>query len=502
MTTRVAIIFADTNLFLQCHPLENLDWASWANYDELHLTICRSVQRELDSLKNGTNNQAVRVRRVLKMVRTLLSDASTQVTVRKKEPMVKLCLAEPGLPSSDLRETLDYRKPDDELVGYAYRYCQEHPEADVFLLTHDTGPMATAKAVGLEYREIPDHWLIGSRQDLRDPEITKLTARIKELERQEPQIGLEFLENSHLHDGVIEIEILVYDAMSPDEIESCMYTIKNTFPMQSDFGSSKPNEHVADSIFGRITGLRETYAPASEEEIRRYQNEDYPSWLSRCQSMLSVLHTTLQELQPLPYFELSASNDGSRPARDVLVRFIAQGEFQICVKPVQDTEAVDESLDTPIDLPKPPTAPAGRWVGPFGNLGPMASGLARLERSIMLPLPGESPIHSLRAEDLVLSPDDPNDFYYMPRRPDDPTDSFSLVCAQWRHRTETEIFGGTICFDLERDEIDGALTCEIHAENLSAPVRTVVPVRIRTKRISAEPSGRDLLRRLEQSGSS
>ena len=58
--TRISIIFPDTNLFVQCHPLDTLDWSSWAAYDELHMILCRSVQRELDRIKTRSNDQAHR----------------------------------------------------------------------------------------------------------------------------------------------------------------------------------------------------------------------------------------------------------------------------------------------------------------------------------------------------------------------------------------------------------------------------------------------------------
>ena len=39
MSTSIAIIFPDTNVFVQCHPLDNLDWSTWKEYSEVHL-VC------------------------------------------------------------------------------------------------------------------------------------------------------------------------------------------------------------------------------------------------------------------------------------------------------------------------------------------------------------------------------------------------------------------------------------------------------------------------------
>ena len=44
----------------------------------------------------------------------------------------------------------------------------------VGLLTHDTGPMATADAMQVPYVPIPQDWLLGAQSDAKDLEIQKL----------------------------------------------------------------------------------------------------------------------------------------------------------------------------------------------------------------------------------------------------------------------------------------------------------------------------------------
>lgn len=494
MTTKTAIIFPDTNLFLQCHPLENLSWSSWELYDELHLIICRSVQRELDSNKYGTRAQAKRARRALRLVRSILNSETTYIDITSTKPIVKLYLDEPGLPSGALEDNLDYSKPDDELVGYVHRYSQSHPNADLFLLTHDIGPMATAKNLGLNYQEIPDQWLIGSQQS--DSETKILRDRIRELERREPQIEFDLVNNQYMRNGTISIDWTVYDALSEATIISHMETLEKLFPMQTEFDLPDPHERAAASLIGSIAGMKQAFVPATEQEIRRYQDEDYPQWLANCESFLSDLHSTVQDQQPLPYFALAASNIGTRPARDVLVVIRAQGDLRIYVDSDLDTDAPNEHIGDPIGFPQPPVAPTGRWSGPFDNLTAAAGVLADFQHGITAPLMGEHSMVDLWATSPISSPRDPNSFYYKPERPMEPTDSFSLVCSQWRHRSDTEFFEGIICFDHDRAEIEGAIICEIHAENLSRPVSTTVPVRIRTSRMGTEATARDLLRRL------
>src|SRR3546814_14762483 len=63
-------------------------------------------------------------------------------------------------PSDDLREMLDYSSADDRLVGIVHRYCGDNPGKEVRLLSHDTGPLLTAKRVAVPFVRVPEAWLL------------------------------------------------------------------------------------------------------------------------------------------------------------------------------------------------------------------------------------------------------------------------------------------------------------------------------------------------------
>ena len=444
--------------------------------------ICRTVQRELDKIKTAKNDQAKRARRILQIVRAMLSQRNSSTTVKEGQPVVKLFLDRPGPPSSELQGVLDYSKADDELIGYVHRHSSAHAEAEVHVLTHDTGVMATAKHLDIAYQEISDLWLVGSQQEAADPEKMKLKERVKELEAQEPKIEIKFL-NTPDDDNLICIEHSVYEPLAPAKIEAYIQKVRTIVPMETNFESSRASHEGTSTR--TITRLMKDYKPVTEAQIREYQDKEYPDWLKDCESLLSDLHALLQDRQSLPTFELEATNVGSRPAHDVLVRFIAEGKFQIRVEEPPDTEPSGDSEVMELELPGPPSAPAGRWTGPLHNL-------SSIGRSFEFPSIRDLPY-------LDTAGRDPNAFYYKPRRPVDATDSFSLECEQWRHKSNPEVFEATLCFSPDTEEFNGRLSCEIHASNLSTPVRSNVRIRIRTKRVSTEPAAEDLLQRLEQS---
>ena len=500
MTKSIAKVFCDTNLFLQCQPLKDLPWASWTNHDEIHLMICRSVQRELDKLK-ATRDQAIaaRARQTLRMLRTLITGECDHVLVCEERSIVRLYLVGPGNPSTELDEVLDYNKPDDEFVGHTYRYTKEHPDEEVILLTHDTGPMLTAKSLSISFREVPDDWLIGSQQESADPETLRLKRRVRELEQQEPRFDLTFRDNSDEPVDVVQIDYPVYEPMSRSEIDECIEMIRAFVPMQTEFEQGVPERRVESSLLRTVTAIRGTYVPPTEEEVRQYQESAYPHWLSECESYLSDLHSVLQTQVPQPCYVLTVENVGTRPARDALITLTAKGAVQIAVEEDIDTYGLDERQDNREGLPSPPRVPVGRWTGPFGQLSSMVGGmegLASLHRSAVALSSDGLQTPSYLPGAIVSARHDPNGFYYKPHRPTDPTDIISLECEQWRHKSDAEDFEFLVFFDHDEQETDGAIECEIHAENLTTPVSLIVPVRIRTTRTDMAPVARELARRL------
>ena len=158
----------------------------------------------------------------------------------------------------------------------------------------------------------------------------------------------------------------------------------------------------------------------------------------------------------------------------------------VCPPPFQD-DTEEDSEKNEIGLPPPPQPPIGRW-------SPMSRGLRGLARTMSalanprsglnrLLYPGvESPVLLPRVDNNNRR--DPNAFYYKPNRSTTPGQSFSLECEQWRHGIEEEHFSGQLCFALDREKVTGVLSCEVHAENLSSPVRATTPVEISIKRLS------------------
>ncbi len=57
MSENILYLFPDTNLFIQCKPLAELDWSVWSEFEEVHLIVCRPVTREIDNQKTRGNSR-------------------------------------------------------------------------------------------------------------------------------------------------------------------------------------------------------------------------------------------------------------------------------------------------------------------------------------------------------------------------------------------------------------------------------------------------------------
>lgn len=485
MTQNTLYLFPDTNVFIQCKPLEQLNWSEWRDFAEVHLLVSQPVQKEIDDQKHrGNNRVANKARSTYQMFRKIIDGRQEFELVRSLNPVVKVFLQGPSRPSTELEDTLDYNKPDDRIVGCLHKFLQDNPGADARLLTYDAGPMMTANSLGLPYVAVKEEWILPPENNDMERENARLKEQITRLQRTSPQFTIEMVNGEGQTIDRLDMDQIIYEPLSEDDIETLLTLLTTRFPKATDFGSLDParNSHYP-SIGGSLAHMG-SYIPASEEEINRYRNSGYPGWLRACREALSAFHEKLQERDGDSEFTFSISNDGTRPAKDALLNIIAEGNLQIYV-PIYVPESEKPIEQEPI-LPSPPTPPRGRWRS-LHDLVNRSANLDGILRNPFLLNPS------------ILDKDrrrDPNGFYYKPNRPTTPGDLISLECEQWRHGTGPEHFSGHISVDPDGDVVRGALTCEIHAENLTEPVEKTIPVRINIKRIQPVERARRLVQEL------
>ena len=503
MADNVVYLFPDTNLFIQCRPLDQLDWSDWSEFDQVNLIVCRTVQREIDSLKNrGYGRAAKRARKTNGIFRKIFTSNEKFLEVRDTNPRVRLYLQAQSSPSTDLQDDLDYSKADDEIVGFLDRFRKENQDKVARLLTHDTGPMISADAHGLTVDAIKDEWLLPPEHNESEKKIARLSQRISALEQTEPNFKIRLVDDNGTEVNELHFEYTVYNPMSDDEISACIESLRSLFPIASDFGSRESAVKVDTSVRSRIYRIKKTYKTATDEEISKYTDQDYPEWIDKCEEFFSCIHEKLQQKFGHPSFKFSIVNNGTRPGTDTLVNIVANGNFLVCPPRSDDDLPTKEQTKTSLTLPCPPRPPRGKWVHESRFANPhfdQLSEIAKLTRG------GVDPYNYLNYR-AALNPHtfrdfrrDPNSFYYKPKRPTQPNRSFSLECEQWRHGIEDEWFDGEFFFKHDTGTISGVLSCEVHAGNLSKPVRRRFPVEISIKSVNSRDRAQELVDELVDS---
>ena len=400
-------------------------------------------------------------------------------------PLVKLFIVPELKPNPELSDRLDYQRPDDCLVGTAHAFSQNNPGADVRILTHDTGPMASARMVYLPVAPIPDEWLLPPESTDAEKKIKELENELARLRRTEPDFRIRCLDRNHKEAEKIEIEVPRYLPLTEEEVAGLMTRISGRFPVATEFGPQEPDERDPGKRTSAIGNMKEMFVPATDEEISSYKNEKYPEWLRGCERFLRDCHNLLERRVHRPVFIFSVTNDGIRPAKDALITIEAKGRFEIL--PPERNEKVDDDENQRLALARPPRAPGSKrriLNGPFGAFEAIYS-LANFPHLAALGIPAIRPMPAIPLAPFRPARRDPNGFYWKPSPPKIPASEFSLECEQWRHGIEAELFKVEFYFDKSRESISGLLECRIHAENLSRTAVAKVPVQIKTSEIRA-----------------
>lgn len=497
MTSKILYLLPDTNFFIQCRPLRELDWSQWSQFDEVHLLVTRPVQKEIDHQKNrGNDRVGRRARKTHSLFRDVLKHEHNTMPIFEGSPKVRLVIDASVRESPELSEQLDYNDKDEKLVGCVHAFIKIHPEETVQLLTNDIGVMATANMLKLKYVEMDNSWLTPPEKGESEKELLKVKEELLRLKDTEPKFEISCVVNGGHEVEVIEIEQVNYEPLSEQEVIEYVERLKNHFPIATEFGSNERTERTPPAMarFNIKIG-KEVFTPASEEVIEKYNSEEYPDWLERCEAILGGLASHLRQKTADPMFCFKIENVGSRPAKDALITFETKGD--ILIRP-PNWRSDEEDEPSSLLLPTPPAPPKGEWAmefglssSKFGQMGRFGLGARSSIDDSFLPNLRTPEVTSLIARQ--QSTRDPNGFFYKPDRSSVPSEAFQLECEQWRHGNRVGPFAGIIDFDTDKKEIKGAINCKVEAENLSIPARKTVPVRITTTTQSVAKRAESLL---------
>lgn len=495
-------LFPDTNLFLQCKPLDQVDWRLLGEWDQIELIVTRPVQIEIDSLKGkGNGRQASKARIATSLLRKLLVDGVDHVVI-SGTPQVHLVVRLNLRPDASAASSLNYEFRDDQLVGTAAGFQNSNGVSIVRLLTDDTGVMFSARTVGLEYLKIPEQWFLPAEADLAEKKERNLKEQIARYEKAEPAIKItlslgqsnvteaiestveqvDLIENRKVQFDRLNKSIAVYGPLTKEECALLVNMLSERFPKADDFGSTQPAERdlngtpLAIALFG---AEREVFTPATPQEIEGYKSA-YINWISESEQFLGNFHSLMNRNISWPLLIASISNNGSRPAEDALVVIEAQGDLgflRIKKKRLSENESED-AAEVKSGLTRPPSAPTGFWkkTHRYRDIFDLTRGLSgmHLQNPQFDILP---PLHHQR-------PHDPNAFYLKEGRNGIPAKKLALACQQWRHSQISEEFQQHVICPRTSGIHSGLVVVTVHAANLTSPAIATMPATISIKELS------------------
>ena len=475
------VLFLDTNIFLQCRNLEQIPWENVIEGRELFLLITSPVIDEIDKFKHeGNTRRATRAKKAIPIFRqlgTLKSDQS--ITIRDSEPSVRLSLFHQPLHNrNDIPDDLDLSRIDNLIIAEALLYRKSNPGEDVALLTYDTNPILTAKRYGLPFIEIPEDWLLPPEPDPQSKKIAELERQIKEFGLAQPKIVIVGEDKSgNVIKETLSISIVKYEQLTESQIKNLLETAQMRFPMTTDFITPPGKLLIKGLINDRY---QYQYEPPSEHKIKKYQDEDYPNWITKLKHYFKLLPSNLES--PNRHIDLSIyiSNIGRVPSKNTHLEFKCRGD--ILLTPPQKDDDKNKGKDL-TQFPLPPLAPEGNIVikNEVPSLGIPKSYLAMQEHlkrttpAYVAFLPEE--IRPLPFS-LTELQHDRYAFYWKDSRPSTYTDHRTFTCDEFRHQVEPESFSLPLFVPPTETIENCSLEVRVTAANLPEPFKVHFPIKI------------------------
>lgn len=524
------LFVADTNLFFECHRLEDIAWAD-LELDDIVIGLVRPVLGEIDKHKKAGGRTRKRAVEMSGRLREMLAARNQDALIRKADPGVVLRFLSLVKPAQKFVDDLDYSINDHQIIGIVASLIDEGVYTSVSLLTDDAIAASTAHALGLPVRLIPETWK-------RPPEETIETKKIRDLEKdlatyraQEPVIRLGLNDD---HAVPTELVRQVAIPLAPAEIETLLGRLKERHPETTDF--TAPEAQTLPD------GTEISFTPPDPEAVQKYASQNYPGWIASCRGILNSLHRGRSDADQRLSLSFALENTGTRPATKMRITFEARGNIQICRGCSVPDEEHEQSADSTgsatlsRSLPAPPRAPtptrhvkkpleseaaqaspdailraaslssfqggalaeAIRTLDPKWHLrhlvGPNLARIldddtmAVLRNSNLwqdkLDLPSNISSISFRPEfyngpvlsDLIRSEEhNPEAFHFDDWPKSDPVKIGSLTCDLFRHLRAVPLNDIDVIFPPEGD-VRAAVRCKVEAENLSKPVEYTISV--------------------------
>ena len=267
------LLFPDTNFFLHFRDASDIPWAEVTTDDHVRLVVCRNTQKEIDKTKFGLRGRAQqRARKYHSLIGHLVL-GEAQVVLRDAGPRVTLELHLDRPPGWTPPEDLDTSASgDDSFVADVLAFREITGVEDCFLMSADTGPLATAKKHGVPILSLIERgWELPEETDARDKQINRFTKELEELRRGGPVIAARTSAGGGQVEPV-QIEAVRYPVLPGARVAELVEELRSLHPRVLEFPRPAQEERrpeqpgeVKGFDLARLEGPYDWVGPTEEQ---------------------------------------------------------------------------------------------------------------------------------------------------------------------------------------------------------------------------------------------
>jgi len=366
---KVVHVFIDTNIFLHYRPLEDIPWKSILEVDEVVLCIAPIVVEELDEHKDNHRLSKIRERalKALQIIEHSFKEADSEL----RKGVSLQYMDEPDISFSDYGLRDD--KPDDNLVA-SLLSLNSTADAQVVLVTGDTGPRLKAARLDLPCMELAEEYKADSALDEVEREKRKIQAELNRLKNRLPVLDLVF-ESDDKHS---KFQVSDYDPLTEEEIGARLNEIIEQYPRKSFQPVGESEELEEPKSFGEmVKASMASFNQPSEQQIERY-NDRLDDFYDQYKEYLQKREIIEDAKRRLITLDIVIKNMGSAPAEYIDIFMYFPDGFRLFS---------DETLPSfDLDEPVPPHEPKGGFPSIAAGFPGVSSPV--LNMSYQTPPPG------------------------------------------------------------------------------------------------------------------
>ena len=239
---------------------------------------------------------------------------------------------------------------DDILVATVVAYRDVTSNANITVVSQDTGPRLTCLHHGIATLQLDDSVALPEDLDDTERENRALQQQVQRLQNAMPRLEAGF-DGSDNPRNVARFTIGVHPELDEQKLSDSMERLREAYPKKAVPGAFPSNHPLAGSLNSTMKMMAQFDPNAiSPEQIRRY-NAELDEFYAEAESYFRALHDFREPTSRTISFMLEICNTGTAPADDVDALFHFPDGFRLLS---------EDDLPEEPDPPDPPEEPLGR----------------------------------------------------------------------------------------------------------------------------------------------